>query len=172
MASFDLFFELKNSTSSGVSLDQKNYYQEGSKVACYTLDEAIYSTKSIAAIEKQTNKYPLVRFINFNAKEYCKYRNVPTRTMLRNSREYFLSNVLHTFIHDVENQFTSSDAIREVMMSPFSILICVLLTGKNDKKFKIVGGFFYSCSPTYGVLVPLMIVNPEFQKKGLGKDFL
>ena len=172
MSCFDLFCELVQSSVSEVSLDLHNYYQEASKVACYTLEETVYSTERLGLEEKLRKKYSLVRFINFNAQEYCKYRNVPPRTKDGNSRDHFLSTVLHTFIRDVENKFSSSDAIREVMMSPFSTLICVLLTDKNDKKFKIVGGFFYSCSPTYGVLVPLMIVNNEFQKKGLGKHFL
>ena len=172
--SFDLFFELSRSAFSEVSLDRNTYYKEESNVNCYIIKEKVYSTAHIFKEKdnKTKKKYPLVRFINFNAKEYVEYRNHPTQAKNSNSRERFLSTVLHTFLSDLESKFSSSDAIREVMMSAFSILICVLLTEKNDYKFKILGGLFYSCSPTYGVLIPLMMVNSDYENKGLGKHFL
>ena len=59
------------------------------------------------------NKYQIIRFINLNAKEYQKYRDVSQTTEISDDkdeetsedRDKFLSNILHTFISNVESNF-------------------------------------------------------------------
>ena len=180
MNHFDLFLQASdNFSNSGISTDTKNYYRAQNNINFYVLNEPVYSISNI--MSPSNNKYQIIRFINLNAKEYQKYRDVSQTTEISDDkdeetsedRDQFLSRILHTFICNVESKFSSSNAIREVMMSSSaSVFICVLLTNKEDYKYKVVGGCYYTCSPLFGVLVPLMIVNEKFHKKGLGSNFL
>ena len=179
MDSFDLFVQLIHIVNnSGVSIHTDTYYQKPisihqkeSTTNFYIFNETVYSAENICPDKKKD--YPIVRFINLNAKEYQKYRDVSQTTEVSDDRDGFLRKILHTFIEDVEDKFSSSNAIREVMMSATtSVLICVLLTKKTNYKFKVIGGLYYCCSPLFGVVVPLMIVNNDYHKKGLGKHFL
>ena len=171
MNHFDLFLQASdNFPNSGIFIDTKLQQHKHSNINFYVLDEPVYSISNIVSTSSN-KKYSIIRFINLNAKAHQQYRDINQETS--EDRDKFLSNILHTFISNVENKFSSSNAIREVMMSSSaSVFICVLLTNKEDYKYKVVGGCYYTCSPLFGVLVPLMIVNEDYHKKGLGSNFL
>ena len=78
MGNFDLFLQLINiGNNPGVFIDTDKYYQKPSSIDqnenttnFYKFDETVYSADNICP-DKKSN-YPIVRFINLNAKEYQK----------------------------------------------------------------------------------------------------
>ena len=162
MECFDLFHNLRERT---VQL-----FSNADIHPAYTIDHGKFFTEELLS-SAATNKTKIL-YINFNSDQYCDAREYKNKI---DKNPPLRMSIIQKFISLIETNFQSSDSIRDVLSSSsFSVLVCAAMDTSDEPITlnKIIGCVMYSCSPCYGLIVPLLIVSDKFQNKHVGTTLL
>ena len=107
--------------------------------------------------------------MNYSAKNYTdiKHGSTTSSTTSITSKNIPLSTaIFNKFIQELENLFTFSNYVSDVLTSSTFSAVTILSISKTDKSsFDIIGGALYACSPIYGVVVLLLFINSNYQAR-------
>ena len=93
--------------------------------------------------------------------------------MIRSKNIPLCTEFFNKFIQEFENQFTFSNCVSDVLTLNTSSAVTIMSIFKSDKSsFDIIGGVLYACNPIYGVVVPLLYINSNYQGRNIGSTLL
>ena len=81
--------------------------------------------------------------------------------------------IFNKFIQQLENQFTFSNYVWDVLTSNTYSVISIISISKNYKtNFDIIEGSLYACNPIYGIIIPLHFIDSNYQGQNIGSTLL
>ena len=114
--------------------------------------------------------------MNYSAKNYTdiKYISIKSSSTPVSSKNILLCTaIFNKFIQELENHFIFSNDVSDVLTSSTFSAVTIISISKTDKStFDIIGGALYACSPIYGVVVPLLFIDSNYQGKNIGSTLL
>ena len=171
MTDFDLFENIGETDKSLNGTVEKIQHEDTTllRISSSFFDKYLEKGRHPKLIKNQT-----LHVINYTATEFAEARDATKQNKKDNEICSFKFSVVKKFLLAIEMSFGLSRSIFEVIRhSSCCLMIIGYMTKTEDQyKFTYVGGSSYACSPSFGVLVPLLLVEEEVQNKGFGVALL
>ena len=125
----------------------------------------------------EPNKNRTAQLLNYFAKNYTDIKHRSTKpsstTTIRSKNIPLRTAIFNIFIQELENQFTFSNHVSDVLASKTFSAVTIISISKNDKSnFNIIRGTFYAYNPIYGVVVPSLLIDSNYQRQNIGSTLL
>jgi len=165
MTDFDLFENIGETDKSLNGTVEKIQHEDTTllRISSSFFGKYLEKGRQPKLIKNQT-----LHVINYTATEFAEARDATKQNKKDNEICSFKFSVVKKFLLAIETSFGLSRSIFEVIHhSSCSLMIIGYMTKTEDQyKFTYDGGSLYACSPSFGVLVSLLFVQEEEQKKG------
>ena len=171
MNEFDLFHLVH------IQNDQQ-YIQTSSihQTTMHTLFRSLTNNIIMKKNQHNSNKNRIVKLLNYSAKSYTDIKHGLTKsstTTTSSKKNLLCTAIFNKFIQELENQFTFSNYVSDVLTSNTFSAVTIINISKTDKtNFDIIGGALYACNPIYGVVIPLLFIDSNYQGQNIGSTLL
>ena len=117
--------------------------------------------------QHNSNKNRTVQLLNYSAKNISDIKHGLTKLSsmsIRSKNIPLRTAIFNKFIQELENQFTFSNYVSDVLTSNTFSAVTIIRISKTDKtNFDIIGGALYAYNPIYGDVVTLLFIDSNYQ---------
>ena len=117
-----------------------------------------------------------VQLLNYSSKNFTDIKHGSIKsssTSIRSKNIPLRTEIFNKFIQELENQFTFSNYVSDVLTSNTFSAVTIISISKTDKSScDIIGGVLYTCNPIYGVVFPLLFIDLNYQGKNIVSSLL
>ena len=115
----------------------------------YTLFQSPINDNILQKNQHDLNKNRTVQLLNYTAKNYTDIKHGSTKSSLTSIRSKNIplhTAIFNKFIQELENQFTFSNYVSDVLTSNTFSVITIISISKTDKSgFDFIRGALYAC---------------------------
>ena len=126
----------------------------------YTLCTSPINDSMLKKNQHESNESRTVQLRNYSTKNYTdiKHGSIESSTTTTSSIKIPLHTaIFNKFVQELENQFTFSNYVSDVLTSNTFSTVTIKSISKNDKSsFVLIRGALSACNPIYGVVIPLL----------------
>ena len=162
-----------------VHIQNDQQYLESSSIhetTMYTLFQTPINNNVMRKNEHNSNKNRTVQLLNYSTINYTDIKHGSIKsssTSIRSKKISLCTEFFNKFTQELENQFTFSNYVSDVLTSNAFSTITIISISKTDKSsFDIIGGALYVCNPIYGVVIPLLFIDANSQGQNIGSTLL